>query len=760
MAHNGFHPLHTNGASLLSNTVFAAGAQQEDNGAPGVIGSLLLTLGAAAHTVAEGVVQLQTHWLRQTHGSGQPPALRLVNCDGLSTTDNVQFAMRELLEPVCQDLAEEIRRNRLHNGHATPDDSDPLPVWLIVDVTATAPHTTLAAWARAWLEIVELAVWNGLQRQTACAVLLLAPPTDTSPIHDMIRQLSRLGPLPLYVAASAAQRPDEGATVTGPPHLAAALAALLWGEASDHAGLDHPARAPRQIYALGAAQWLSPAPMLQQALTLQWIQHLFDTLSDRDAAAPIDPESQSDAALPTHSPPTETAAETATDLHLFVSPDQVARRSEELRAVIPPLLPPQLSGRDAAGWRRTHAPIKTLLAQVNTQQTAQESAQHTARRQWLAAELSAWDQNVQRLTHRFLLGDAGAPQCAHYRAAVQELRHAAQESLSLIDDQLHAATARVTETEHAVHESARALDDTCQYLMEHRARRWWDRLVRPSLWWTWLRHRVWMLPERRTDLLHAVYARNEARMDEANMHMLRQLYLAMAQDLQRRLAWTESFAAWLDEAAALLAAEQQRVAEQLPAPWTAERLRWLWTQLQHAQLSADLDRALGLFLQQTPLETWTHHAPADLIRALQQWVDTRFTHLHGATALEWLTLAFAAPDETDSALYAHGDEPRINKYGGDAPPADGLAAWLAAFAEQARPLWPSADWDDDATLQSWLLLPAPHPDQSGSARHEDAALAALHAWCAAQPDVRAGQIGLDGLFMVRWIAVDRGELWL
>jgi hypothetical protein len=230
---------------------------------------------------------------------------------------------------------------------------------------------------------------------------------------------------------------------------------------------------------------------------------------------------------------------------------------------------------------------------------------------------------------------------AELRAKMTQLRAAC----ALIEDWLEEAGGRFARAADDVARAEQELTELCAGFPAPGRAGALMLLVQPWRWPTLVWAYLAQLPQAGQRYLDACSRRGEARWAEANLHALRQAYLAMAQILQEQQRATDAWDADLQAAQVALG---QALAElpPPPTPWEASQLAALGTAL-----------AVG----PGPGWGWTAGEAAEGTKALLDWAAERAARVDGWTAADWLTSAL---DEA------------------------GLAEWLGDLAGRATPLWP------------------------------------------------------------------------
>lgn len=221
------------------------------------------------------------------------------------------------------------------------------------------------------------------------------------------------------------------------------------------------------------------------------------------------------------------------------------------------------------------------------------------------------------------------------------------------------------------------------------------------------------LPRRLHGLAQAVAACEAAVYQEANLHLVRQLGLAILQDIQVQRAWLPAVRGYLR--AAITQAEAQ-VAEQvatLPAPWTPLLVATLWQELTARAGGNQAGRAaLDRWLQPTAAEEWVALGPDGVVAALTAAFGESSAVIEGWSAADWLTAMFPQGSDKSAAAHQRGRNGAAPKDTAQTQADAALWAWLDELAAAAQPAWPATNtgvgWGrpTPTIAEGWLLLPA------------------------------------------------------
>lgn len=178
---------------------------------------------------------------------------------------------------------------------------------------------------------------------------------------------------------------------------------------------------------------------------------------------------------------------------------------------------------------------------------------------------------------------------------------------------------------------------------------------------------------------------------EANIHLRRQLALAMLQDVQQQLTWQQQRQQYLETLATHLAEQLALCVAQLPPPWHREQLDSFLHQLIRDGVPTDHEgqTLLSGLLEQRAVDEWIDGTPEYIGETLIMHFASAFDGLQQWSADEWLYATF--PPTTD-----HNTDPTA---------ALDLSTWVEQLMTAANVLWPPITADDEHEAEIWLLLP-------------------------------------------------------
>lgn len=700
---------------------------------------LLLAVGENAQAVAAQVVTASRHWF-----TGEPPLV-------LVGTEAPASDLTTALAQACDALADQQRMTWLRRTGWTLARTNELQVWLLLDsadeeagqAPQAAPSATMAV---TLLERVTAIAWQRLRVHVVQSAFLLAEPAHLAALRQTATQLAAAGVEQIYITGPVNQEHVRFPVAHWQMQAAMALTILLWNTPPSHTALgQHTSRVPEanahaapelEVTAIGGAAWLSPLPALQEWLAIRTAQAVIQLLQqdERHRGTGQDLGSR----VTTMTERTETLAAS-----------YLAQAEAELAALAPRVAPINGWRSERPAWSALATLAKRLLAEAAAQQERQQIEQQQMRRRWLTARMESWERAQQANRQTQLLPAQGWPALPLYQTDLTQQAAAIQAMTVVIEAQLEKLGTRLAQIEQQVQQRVHALKQLCHYLPAYTPKGVLMALVQP---WRWLDYgyAYWArLPVLRQQCLDAVAERQVVACQEANWHSLRQVYLAMAQDVRRDLQWSSALQARLAEVTEQLQQRAAQVALAALAPWQPAALQQLWTQqLGDSGVGAQLPAGANLaaLFQQMPLVQWLEQDADSLTQALLTWAGTLSPPCRHWSAIECLTQGLGSRGVAVGEVTASAT----------------LADWLEQFVHNALPLWPTEEAVGEVTAESWLLTAPLATGNDDDANGVDVAVqsrAALEAWCATQPDLFWASSAVDGLLALQWtqVAISRWE---
>jgi hypothetical protein len=404
---------------------------------------------------------------------------------------------------------------------------------------------------------------------------------------------------------------------------------------------------------------------------------------------------------------------------------------EQHRFAVEASVPPEPAGQTwdqrRPDWHAVHGLVQELRAGTEKRAAQAHTGQYNLRGAWLGSQVAAWEIALGQLRQQRLTPATGWPQLQSFGLELRSLVAQLQAACVLIEDWLEEAGRQFERAEAAALTATRDLTEVCAAfpaptragLLATLTNLWrW-----PGLVWAYLV----MLPHNAQSYLDACAHQGQARRAEANVHALRQAYLAMTQITRDGLREVEVLLGRAEEVAAELAtlAARQDGAASSPEPWDAVKLDRLAVRLL-PEVRSDLLEALAV-----PVPEGQPDASQD--------------ENSGAAAAERL-LARVAADLRALAVWSAAD--CLVEALDDA----GLTHWLCRQMETATPLWPTTA--QEADTPSWLLIPwrpgaASATDSACDGRLEATFHAAANHGTHSYAQARIAQSGLDAVLLLR-----------
>jgi hypothetical protein len=653
-------------AALPTERVHNQVASHRANPSYRIARALLVPLGPQAETVAQTVLALSQRWL------DTPPPLQILSATALLAHGVDSIEAQRTLYAAADGLADQALFATLRRAGYSLKDEDELAIWLLLDTPSpdSSPVGDLPAPAEAiaLYHAVATAIRQRLHMQAVGHAMLLAEPAAQDLLSPWVTALRQAELQAVYTAGPINCRHLRLSVEAWSERAATALMTLLWSTFPSHGHGDEPTL----LYAIGAAHWIAPRAAIKQCLATQTAsafvqQCLAHTASHRAEQPPLaDPE------------------------QLF----------HVLSRTVPQPLSLRLPRRPS--WPTLNG-LATHLTTMADQHTMRRGlAQHQSRQRWLANQLDAWRDWFGQLTDGQLVLKPGESSLLQERQTLCTWQQALLRTAALVDQQLEQLGEQLLAAERRVQRTRQQLEALCAELPPPALSPLGLALLQPWRWLSWLWTYGALLPPAQQRLCDALGERARLTWLEANWHAVRQLYLAMLQDLQHAIGQRDRLIAQLQTCAQILS-EQQRTNAEAAAPWSPAGLTRLWRQL----CPADLDERFAVFCRDQPLDTWTQLEPAALATALTQVVAPAFAFVDQWSALECLILAFqlestASGNPDDSGLKGLNHRPVPAT--ADLDTTHQFLTWLDDHFDQAAPLWPSQPEVATQDGSDWLLV--------------------------------------------------------
>jgi hypothetical protein len=619
------------------------------------------------------------------------------------------------------------------NASSQPGQTPP-STWLLLDLcvdqapaVATAVVDQRITWALQQLQRLTVIACRA-QKQPPPQLVILADPTRPADLERCRRRLTPLTTGPIYLLGATGVESRE---TIWQQKAATALAALIWTQLpppSEAPPMDgrHPSPANAPFYAIGAvAQPFPPHAVIRALSLLATAEALQALMTPPPAAATADDGAAAPAPL--------TALTTQLLADKTTLPQQPA----------PP--PVRLRRHRPTWWRNSANPVAMLLAHANLQQRDQQRTAGAARTAWLAAQLATWDAAWQSLRRIATEPTDAAARALHDDRALTQLRRHLLTLAQGIEDELATLATAIQRHEAQTDLAAQALTAFCGDLPTLSLDGVWRFCRHPAHWPRWLWQLSVGLPWQLRRLSRCLTQQQRALHTEANLHLRRQLALAMLQDVAQALAWRRELRAHLTTLAAYLAEQLAATEGQLPNPWARDRVEQLLHELIRTDGAASHPglQSLRALLQHTAAEEWVDGAVEGVGESLVAQFAVAFAPLHDWSVDAWLRAAFPTSGQSAAQYPAPAKAPEKGRWSkwrnGLHPPAkSAVEQWLDGLATDARPLWPTASAVTTAAITAlpevWLALPMPAEPWAPTTPNIDIEPhPELHVWAAAQP---------------------------
>ena len=626
------------------------------------------------------------------------------------------------------------------NGQPQPAAGAPPAVWFLLDMhtvdNLNVYRTQVLGQAQQTLRLLDAVAWQQWRTELTPQVILLTAPGDQRGAADCRRQLSGMIREPIYQIGYRVQTGDEQAEGQ---QRAQAVAALLWLPVPAAKGVAGAVR--EAVWQIGAVQWRGEAACLQRGLAIRAAQNLVRQLLQGECAEGRPAENQTGGAAAA-----QVEVATGRRAHPAIAPllDQLLRAGEQVAQQIPAPTPHRLGRGLARGWRRAQQPVAMLQAHYRGQVRTQHQAQRQARQAWLAQGLTRWEAVWQPyVATMYELQTAGAWTNGAGRGAtigLGQLQLAREQILARfaqLDRWLGELANAVAASEARVAAVQGELERYCTTLPEPSLYGLWQAGKTPRRWASWLWQLNVGLPRRLRQLERVLNAHEAAIYHDANGHVVRQLGLALLQDVQQQWVVTNKLRKALEAADGYLAAAKGEGPAALPWPWDEERLRALGEQwARHVALTTGPGEALGLarLLDDEAAGAWaegqrdtTAEGQGALLgERLVTWCADRYAVPATWTSVDWLEATFGGNK-------AHFGE------------------WLARLRSQASAPGTGPIGGEDQP-ETWLILPRlERADDESSPMVDDCAAVVARRWLLPMHnDVRVVEGDVEGIWVVVW----------
>lgn len=695
----------------------AAPARTERQASHPLARALLVSIGATAGSICQRTLTLATEWLGASppvaHWDAVLPAASGAAMPGTDARDDARDdALLAALDAIARrKVADDLRAA----GYAL-QTTEALTVWIVASDDAGAlPDPALIAGAAA---TVRRLAWRRMRAEVTIRVLAVIEPATGTALGAWQRRVAASAtavylssPINLrHLRVDAQEHIEQSAT---------ALAAFVCGNFPSHAqpGCD-------AWLGVGAAAWTAPRAAVQRGLAL---------LSARCAVASV--QAQLDRTGDDNLAVSEPAA-------LVGRIPSLEQSDLDLAGSTPPALAAPRWRDFGVTWDDLDALRQVLPARIARRADRHAQSVRAARTAWLDTRMNAWGALLAEVDRLSCPAGESAPPLGVYGQVLAGLRARLQADLDALTTALERSDPRVHAADEQVEIAWTQVEKVCGQLPRLTTRGIVYAALQPWMWpiWPYAFHAI--LPQEGQRLLDSMALADKARWHEANWHILRQVTLAMSQDVHRRLHALDKLRAALAALHAYLT--DALAALPLPAPWTPATLQGVWQRIQ----------------KQTPALTAfpTHLRPLEWgADALEQSGEQLVAHYAQAAecVMRWSVLDFLAQPFLGEGN-AEG-APVSGREKGDPPTSGGLptgcVAWLTDLVERALPLWPDPAVTPIAGAQGWCLLPPPAPGGTERGYGADS----LRHWCEDVVNLAPGTLAGQTLAILRQAPVAAGE---
>ena len=666
--------------------------------------TLLVSAGAQARIVCRRAWEIAADWLNTT------PPLAHWDAGTLAAAGTPEDTARVTV--LLDGIAQRKGIQALHDAGYTVQNPEEIVLWMVLSddgegLPAPAALQTVSAW-------LHRLAWSRMRARATLSVMALVEPDNVSVMGRWRQQIaSTTDALHLCSPVNLHHLRLDAADFC--EHTAVALAVRVCGAFPSHT---RPADA--SCLAVGAAQWTAPIAELRRGLALLSAQHAVAALRNELAAAIAD-------------------ANASSHHDLMIGRIATLEQSDlDLAAAVTPAAPAARWRQLGLGWSDL-AELRTRVQErLDRRDARHEQMLRQARHAWLDQRIDQWRTQLEAVDRLLLPAGDGAPPLQQQRQHLHLLAARLRQDLDALTTALERSDQRLQAAEAQVDDAWEQVEKLCGQLPPATMKGVLIAAVQPWMWPVWPYALHVLLPQEGQKMLDAVAYRSKVRWHEANWHVLRQVTLAMHQDVNRRLHQLERLAAYVAALHADLTA--QLAALVLPAPWSHAALHTLW---EAAQAHTP---PLAHFPQQATPATWPDTPLAECAAQLVASYHAATAFVEQWTVLDCLVQPFLPHDAAPADDDAHA-APTAPTAEAPLPPA--CLAWLTALADAALPLWPDPAPTPVVGPVGWCLLPPPVIGAAASGLGQDA----LQPWCETVVNLAPATLAGYTLAILRWAAV-------
>lgn len=678
--------------------------------APALRRALLTSVGEAAHAVCRRTLVLASDWLGVT-----PPiahwAIGAPEAAG-SPAEMEEAAPAAALDAIAlRKVADELRRA----GYEL-QNTEELAVWIVVgDEHGALPDP---AGIQALADTLRRLAWNRMRAQTATRLMAMVEPVDADALVVWRRQISKCAPS-IYLSSPINLRHMRLDAHDHAEQTAVALAAFLCGGFPSYA---QPGS--QEQLAIGAAAWSAPVATVQRGLALHSVIHLV-----AGVRAQLEQRTQNAA--------TQGASEGG--LARIASLDQC---DVDLAAAVSPSMP-AVRWRDLhIGWDELSRLRSVIPARLERREARLEQAARQQRLDWLDQRMEAWAYLLLELDQLQCPAGEGAPPLHQYALALTALQSRFAADLDMLAAAFERNEQRMQSAAGQVDSAWEKVELLCSQLPQMTTRGVLFAALLPWMWPIWPYAFRVMLPQEGQRLLDSLAHRDKVRWHEANWHILRQMTLAMRQDVNQRLHALDQLVACCDALHVRLVAELEALS--LPAPWTHATLRTLWESAQ-----SNLPALIAFPAAERPLD-WLSETIDGCSERLLAYFTTIASFVARWSVLDFLAQPFRNSESSDAdALH----QQQTAEFASLESLPSTCIAWLTNLAESALPLWPDPAVTPITGAVGWCLLPQPMAGMADSGYGPEA----IRHWCEDVVNLAPATLAGRTLAILRWTPVGASE---
>lgn len=678
--------------------------------APVLRRALLTSVGEVAHAVCRRTLALASEWLGVT-----PPIAHWAIGAPEAVGDRAEI---EDAAPAAALDAISLRKvaDELHRAGYELQNTEELTAWIVVGDEHGALPDPVGFQALA--DTLRRLAWNRIRAQTVIKLMAMVEPVDADALVIWQRQIAKYAPF-IYFSSPINLRHMRLDAHDHAEQTAVALTAFLYG---GFPGYAQPGS--QEQLAIGAAAWTAPVTTVQRGLALHSAIHLVASVRSQLKQRTPDAKLQNE---PDRTP-TRIASLDQCDVDL---------------AAAVPFSMPAVRWRDLnLGWDELEALRSVIPTRLERREARLEQAARLQRLDWLDQHMEAWAHLLAELDQLQCSVGEGAPPLHQYALALTALQNRFASDLDVLAAAFERNEQRMQEAVDRVESAWGKVELLCSQLPQMTTRGVLFAALQPWMWpiWPYAFHVI--LPQEGQRLLDGLAHRNRVCWHEANWHVLRQMTLAMGQDVNQRLHALDQLIAYCDVLHVHLVAELEALS--LPTPWTHATLRTLWEGSQ-----SNLPALIAFPAAERPLD-WL----SKTIDGCSEHLLAHFTTIASFVA-RWSVLDFLAQpfrgSESGGADTLYQEQKTEPASLGSLPST--CIAWLTDLAESALPLWPDPAPTPIAGAIGWCLLPQPMPGMADSGYGPET----IRHWCEDVVNLAPATLVGRTLAILRWTPVGAGE---